>query len=553
MAEAPDDEYDGDGEDGEGGSEHDEEDDSEDEDYEEPKAGEERNMDWLCVTWPLIGVLVTIACVNADAEKALVALVVTRLVHGLHESLRGLWGTSYERGTRNRRGHVHFFIELRMDPERIRALRGWVRSKLGLNSRVLGRLKLKYKTDIQLLLEATQSSRWYMCYIMKDAGDPHALMYAGGEGFSPEEFAKWTAEYLQCAADVFKGKIVLDWFPWKTLHAYYNTHCFPLEMGQLDVTVDALRTGEYVLSPKLVGPGGHGPAARARWEAYWRIIRFKNPAEIRRRDVRVVLFGLRPPKERSGAVEDPAWSSGAESDELRPGQPRAPPQHNRPTWKPGKYSHQGMPAGFKTQPSQTCDFAHEQREADARAYLNKTPAGVKVPLWGHVSVNGRTYYQASEAAWVGGEDSNVNYDRDGDFIQRARRTMRDGRIVNADENADDGLLGTKVIGTPIEEEEGTTDEGAIGQRHETRWGTGQEQCEQPRQARTETPADSGNDTPDSTEQPRRRPTEHRPSDDEAWECAIPGCSELLWSRRPGCVVCSNDAIERYARVDICGQ
>ena len=141
------------------------------------------------------------------------------------------------------------------------------------------------------------------------------------------------------------------------------------------------------------------------------------------------------------------WSEGDEDVTYRPGERDQPPCVIPLTWRPGKYSFKGAngnPHDFNVQPQQIREIARDQRQQDARNYLNRTPAGVKVPLWGRVDVDGRTYWHATEAAWVGGEEAQVNFDRDHDFVRTARRTMRNGRIVTVDENGQEADLGGKV-------------------------------------------------------------------------------------------------------------
>ena len=44
------------------------------------------------------------------------------------------------------------------------------------------------------------------------------------------------AEYRQVANGIFKGAVLIDYkSAYEVLHLLYNTHCFPLEMGFLDL------------------------------------------------------------------------------------------------------------------------------------------------------------------------------------------------------------------------------------------------------------------------------------------------------------------------------
>ena len=135
--------------------------DPDDPDFEPGRASE----DWLNEDLELVGFLITITCKQFHVEEELVDDVVKKLVLKIPARLRGIWMVAYERGAKNRRGHLHLLLQLRADPERIPALRGRVRTALGLNARIRGTApaaqKMTYSCHVKALTKATQFAEWH--------------------------------------------------------------------------------------------------------------------------------------------------------------------------------------------------------------------------------------------------------------------------------------------------------------------------------------------------------------------------------------------------------
>ena len=194
----------------------------------------------------IVGILITISCDQGDVDIRMHDVMCQTFTAPEQEDLT-YWFVAYERGTLNQGGHLHFLMEgpMACDKSGLTKMSHWTRKLLDLSNQWVNGVKMVYKVHVKALLSATQTSELTSAYLAKDIGQFHSKIAMGGPKANPEDFSMWAIKYRQINADLFKSRVVLDWgIMTKHVHAFYNSHVFPLAVTYLTIVWLMLCSGD---------------------------------------------------------------------------------------------------------------------------------------------------------------------------------------------------------------------------------------------------------------------------------------------------------------------